>query len=334
MQEDLISVIAAVYNVEDYLDDCIKSIMNQTYKNIEIILVDDGSTDKSGEICDKYAKQDNRIKSIHQKNSGGPGAPRNKGIKESKGKYIAFIDADDMYCEDYLENLHRLIAENDADISVCNYFKLYSKTIEKDTSEENIKTYTNLEFLKLFNDRTIDYSVVVWNKLYKREIFDDIEFAEGKSHEDEGFSYKAVYKSSKIVVTSKKLYLHYYLNMESEMRAKFGPKRLNAYEFIDDRIKLFKELDMDLYDGAIVHYLLRIRNDYYLAYKADSKDCANFLLKKHNEVYKIFKDRKIKVSSREKFLITLFAYFRPIFILLKDREKKKEINLRKVSTNE
>jgi len=323
MQDDLITIISAVYNVDEYLDDCIKSILNQTYKNIEVILVDDGSTDKSGEICDKYAKQDNRIKVIHQKNSGRPGAPRNRGIEAATGKYIAFIDSDDMYRENYIETLYKLLIKNDADISVCNYFKLYSKNIDIDTSDEVLKEYSNIEYLRLFNSDASDTCVVIWNKLYKKELIGDIRFPEGKSHEDEAFTYKVIYKANKIVKTSKKLYLHFYLNQESEMKAKFGLNRLNAYEFIDERIEFFKKLDKDLYDEAIIHYLLRVRNDYYSAYKAHSKECVDFLAKKHDDIYMIFKERKICTSKRNKCLIYLFAKFRPLFIVIKDFDNNK-----------
>ena len=118
--KELISIIVPVYNVEQYLDDCLISIINQTYKNIEIILIDDGSTDKSGKICDEYAKKDSRIIVIHKEN-GGVSSARNAGLRIAKGAYIGFVDPDDWIAEDMYEVLYSNAKKYDADVSVCKY---------------------------------------------------------------------------------------------------------------------------------------------------------------------------------------------------------------------
>ena len=122
--EELISVVVPVYNVEKYIDKCINSIINQTYKNLEIILVDDGSPDNCGNICDEYAKKDNRIIVIHKEN-GGLSDARNTGIEVSKGKYITFIDSDDYISDNYVSFLYNLIIEYKADISIGKHYVLY-----------------------------------------------------------------------------------------------------------------------------------------------------------------------------------------------------------------
>ena len=120
MRNDLISVIVPVYNVELYLQQCIDSILNQTYSNLEIILIDDGSTDNSSIICDINLEKDHRIKVIHKQN-GGLSNARNVGVKNAQGKFVAFIDSDDYISEDYIEVLYRLICKYNADISVCRF---------------------------------------------------------------------------------------------------------------------------------------------------------------------------------------------------------------------
>ena len=123
---DLISVIIPIYNVEQYLKECLESVINQTYRNLEIILVDDGSKDKSGKICDEYKNKDERIKVVHKEN-GGLSDARNAGMKIATGKYIQFIDSDDFIDKDMIETLYNLIIENEADISMCSnyYFKIF-----------------------------------------------------------------------------------------------------------------------------------------------------------------------------------------------------------------
>ena len=142
-KQDLISIVVPIYNVEKYLEKCINSIIIQTYKNIEIILVNDGSTDSSGKICDIYLKKDKRIKVIHKKN-GGLSDARNVGIENAKGKYIAFIDSDDFIDSDFIEILYNLIIEYNADVSCCKCNVIYKKN-KKQQVEEKINIFTNYE---------------------------------------------------------------------------------------------------------------------------------------------------------------------------------------------
>ena len=154
---DLISVIIPIYNVEKFLSFCIDSIVNQTYKNLEIILVDDGSTDNSGKICDEYALKDNRIKVMHKQN-GGVSSARNVGLNIAKGKYIGFVDSDDYVENDMFEILHNLIIKNNVDISCCNKF-VFKKN--KFTASKNFPNDTSLLFNEVLNNPKHDFYVTV-----------------------------------------------------------------------------------------------------------------------------------------------------------------------------
>lgn len=165
---DLISVIVPVYNVEKYINKCIDSIVNQTYKNLEIILVDDGSLDKCGRICDEYANMDNRIKVIHKENAGVSSA-RNSGIENSTGSWIAFVDADDWIERNYFTELLRIAKEKDAELILCGYNRITNKKSEKiDNTGELVVLDSKENLNKILNPQT-GYALS-WAKLYKRDI--------------------------------------------------------------------------------------------------------------------------------------------------------------------
>lgn len=207
--DNLISIIVAIYNVEPYIERCIDSILVQNYKNLEIILVDDGSTDSCSRICDNYAKIDNRIKVIHQPNLGLSEA-RNSGIKIAMGKYVAFVDGDDFISPNMYKLLHRTVTQTNSDISVCRY----------ERNLDNINESSNLRevvFKELSGDYRLDYLFsneicgnYAWNKLYKKELFDDICFPKGKHYEDMFIMHKVFLKAKKIVLIENKLYYYIY----------------------------------------------------------------------------------------------------------------------------
>lgn len=211
---ETISVIVPVYKVEKYIKKCIDSITNQTYKDLEIILVDDGSPDNCPQILDEYAKCDNRIKVIHKEN-GGLSSARNEGMKYATGNYIAFVDSDDAIHEKKYEILHNLMKKHNADVSVCEVLKISEnedgEIVYPMIKEENIqeKTLTRDEMLKqmLVNG---DIGNFVFTKLYKRELFDGITFPDGKVYEDAATIYKVIHKANKIVYVNKKLYYYLY----------------------------------------------------------------------------------------------------------------------------
>lgn len=220
-----ISIIVPVYNVEEYLEKCIESILNQTFKNFELILVDDGSTDKSGKICDKYEKIDNRIKVIH-KNNEGQSSARNAGLDIACGKYIGFVDSDDSIHPRMYEILYDLIQNHNADISCCNYRETY-KTINKDYEEislDKIIKMDNIQAVNSLYDKDIGIRLVVaWNKLYNRDLFNDTRYEVGKIHEDEYIAHRLLYKCKKVVYLNAELY--YYLQREGSIMSQTSYKR-------------------------------------------------------------------------------------------------------------
>lgn len=212
---DLISIIVPVYKVEKYLNRCIDSILNQTYKNLEIILVDDGSPDNCGKICDDYKKMDKRIKVIHKKN-GGLSDARNFGIKIASGKYIGFVDSDDFISKEMYEKLYYLLKENKADISVISYKCFYEidKVFDKKENINNVSVLSAEESMQyLFENSKIgNYA---WNKLYKTSLFSDIEYPFGKKMEDLGTTYKLFNKCNRIAYCDIELY--YYLQRQDSI---------------------------------------------------------------------------------------------------------------------
>lgn len=181
MNNDLITVVVPVYNVEKYLEECVNSIMNQTYKELEIILVDDGSKDTSGMLCDELVKKDSRIKVIHKSN-GGLSDARNTGIDIAKGKYIQFIDSDDYVDLDMIEMLYLNIKKHNADISMCSHYILTENECTTDATGE-VSIYNRCDVLKeiLLDEKVRSYA---WNKLFSIELFKEIRFPKSKVFED------------------------------------------------------------------------------------------------------------------------------------------------------
>jgi len=196
-----VSVIVPVYNVSAYLDECIQSILSQTYTNLEIILVDDGSTDESGAICDKYTA-DERVKVIHQQN-GGAGKAKNTALDVFSGDYVVFLDGDDCFDENFVKIMVTTLEEKDADIVQCALYK-FLKTKSWDLDNAKVGEYTPQEFLGEFLQHWTP--ALFANKIFKKELLQDVRFYEGRVIDDEFFTYKAVIKASKIIVIPDGLY--------------------------------------------------------------------------------------------------------------------------------
>ena len=205
--EKYISIIVPVYNVQDYLSACMDSILSQTYQKYEIILVDDGSKDRSGWICDEYAKKDSRIRVVHKEN-GGLSSARNAGIDVAQYDILSFIDSDDYIDPTFLEHLIQPFNEDgEIELSCCRYVK---STEEAQVSKaESYETCLPVELLNIIYDTKIEnISFVTWNKLYKKSLFETIRFPEGKIHEDEFTTYKLIYFSKKCAVIQQQLYVY------------------------------------------------------------------------------------------------------------------------------
>lgn len=259
-----ISIIVPVYNVEQYLKKCIDSILSQTFTNFELILVDDGSTDESGKICDYYARLDNRVKVIHKEN-GGLSSARNVGLEVAKGKYIGFVDSDDYISKFMFQKLYESLVENNCDISICDYTEVFQDngTIYNEKVGGGKLILNNIEALeKIYKEKGWLY-VVAWNKLYKKELFNGLIFPVGKVHEDEMIAHELLYRSNKIIFVEEKLY--YYLQRENSiMGKKYNISRLDIIDAMRIRANFFYEKNLKkLRYEAEVEYLKIFFKLYY-----------------------------------------------------------------------
>lgn len=207
-KSERVSVIVPVYNVEKYLDRCIDSIISQSYKNLEIILVDDGSTDASGKICDNYVKKDKRIVVIHKRN-GGLSDARNTGIKRATGAYLSFIDSDDSFEINSIEYLLDFLKRTNADVAIGKINVIKGNKYKKHIVRARETILNSRQAIKLYLIDTISTSSCA--KLYKRKIFEKIRFPVGKIYEDNGIIYKTIDSSNIIALSNKNVY-NYYIN--------------------------------------------------------------------------------------------------------------------------
>lgn len=224
---ELISVIVPVYKVEPYLRRCVDSILAQTYTNLEIILVDDGSPDACGAICDEYAAKDNRIQVIHQQNRGLSGA-RNAGLEAATGDYISFIDSDDAVDPRFIELLFSAMQSKNAEIAECARIDVYDNTLPTPKQNAiNAESYdAETAFSLLIPNQK--FHQTVWNKLYKKSAIGQIRFPERKLHEDEFFTWKAFLNCSRIAWISNAMYFYYH--REGSIMETFSPRRLDFFE--------------------------------------------------------------------------------------------------------
>lgn len=289
--EDLISVIVPIYKVEKYLSKCVESIIAQTYINLEIILVDDGSPDECGKICDVFASKDSRIKVVHKEN-GGLSDARNAGIKSAHGEYLLFVDSDDYIAPNMVELLYKSVVENKSDMALCSLLPVdeFGNIIKDNYSISPIKTeILNSEeaLCCLYNGHNSWYYVVACNKLYKKTLFDSIEFPKGKLHEDEYIVHKIFDKCKTISCLSDSLY-YYVQRKDSIMGQEMDARHLDMIEACIERVSFFickdnKKLIAKAYDHLISNALV-------MYFKMDIKNKENLtrfnqLKRKINKMY-------------------------------------------------
>ena len=253
--KDIVSVIVPIYKVEKFLYQCVKTILQQSYENLEIILVDDGSPDNCGKICDEFATQDHRIKVIHKQN-GGLSDARNVGIDVATGGYITFIDSDDYIMTDMIESLMSIIVDKNTDIAQCAYIRCQADcfgSIKQGLSQSNkITVYSESKMSAYVKENVI--STASWGKIYKRSLFDGIRFPIGRLHEDVFTTYKLIHEAGSVAVTDYVGYV-YRINENSITTSEFSPKKLDSIygeieraEFIG---KNYPDLSKQAYSGII-----------------------------------------------------------------------------------
>lgn len=296
---ELISIISPVYNVEKYISVCVDSIIDQTYKNFELILVDDGSTDESGKICDEYAQKDSRISVIHKEN-GGISEARNIAIPVAKGDYICFVDPDDIVAPTYLQKLYKTMIESGASLIACNYYSFYDDDIiPEDVGKGKHETLTITE--KEMEDEAFasEYTVkmvIPINKLYKRSIFEKITYPVGKIHEDAYVYHHLLHEVQKVVYISDVLY-YYRLRKNSITNCGFKKKELeDSMGAVIDRIDFYHGLGKQrLTDIAIDGYLYFLWRNIDIMKKEGIKDYKE-LIKPYIRIFRN-KIRYLKISK-------------------------------------
>lgn len=279
-QKDLITIVVPIYNTEKYLKKCIDSIISQTYKNIEIILVNDGSTDNSKKICEEYEKKDDRIKLINKKN-GGQGSAKNVGIDAATGNYIGFVDSDDYIDEDMFETLYNLCIKNEADISMVAFNKVIDGKVMK-TIDFNGETIIFDKFnaiKELLLDREIkNYS---WNKLFKKEIYNDVRFSENLKYEDIEITVRLFEKINRLAY--KKISKYYYVqrNNSTVNSKKYSNLKdyltvtKQRYEYLKNKDILIEKYNalgfitnmIILYKDSVTYDIPELYNDFKNNYK-------------------------------------------------------------------
>lgn len=233
----LISVIVPVYKVEKYLDKCIRSIADQTYRNLEIILVDDGSPDRSGAICDEWAEKDSRIKVIHKENGGG-GQARNVALDAARGDLIAFVDSDDYIAPAMFSYLYSLMDE-ETDIAECAYVETFDDYAEFPRTEAKTSVYNREDAMYAHIQDTV-FRQLIWNKLYRREVIGDIRFPAGTKIDDEFFTYRVLMNAEKLLLSDKICYA-YRQQPDSVMHQKYSLKRLEGLTAKQQRLEYLKK---------------------------------------------------------------------------------------------
>lgn len=319
----LVSIIIPVYNTEKYLEQCLDSIIYQTYKEIEIVLVDDGSTDGSYKICEEYACNDKRIKLYRQKNTG-QAAARNNGIFHSNGEYILYADSDDYVNLNYVESLVSIAQEYKADLVQCYAEKFWENgKREKIKIADDIVAYTASQALEEFCYQR-KFSASPWGKLIRKKIMDSLEFPVGMGYEDMAIMYKVIGKAKKIVLYPKVLY-YYRQHKSSTMHASFSDKKVDRIR-VAEQLKQYIDVNFPENSKAVkTRYLLaNLQLLMDLPYRKDYKEIRNMVRDNIRSVrWTVVHDDKSKNGIK---VMAVASYLGIPIIMLMGRVYKK-INL-------
>lgn len=312
--EKKISVIVPIYQVEQYLEKCIESILSQTYENLEIILVDDGSKDNCPAICDKYQEKDNRIKVIHKEN-GGLSSARNAGLDIATGELVTFVDSDDFIERDMLLVLFENMEKNQSDISVCFWKEVFEQNIEK---KEPVQPEPNRQYKiecldkiqameKMLYQRGTDSCA--WGKLFKIGLFEEIRFPVSKIYEDIAVMYYVFHKAEKVVFTDYPGYGYLQRNT-SIMKETFSENKMSLIEFVEENESFLKE-SYPMLTNAAISRTVRANFHIYLQIPSDKK--YSYFRKQIEENIKsrrkiVMKDKNAAKGTKGALLITYFGF--------------------------
>lgn len=272
---DLISIIVPIYKVDRYLRRCIDSIINQSYTNLEIILVNDGSPDSSGAICDDYAKKDKRIKVVHQENKGLSGA-RNAGLEIAQGKYIGLVDSDDYIHPRMYEWLYNSLKESGTEISICGFKYVHTGNYDCESiGKVTAKLISTEELINNMYKPDGMKTIVAWNKLYSKKIFENYRYPLGKKHEDEFAVHHIMGKVSAAAQIEECLY-YYYQRSDSIVGQGYPIKTLDRIFAYEDRLQYYKSKNLrHPYIQAYTHYMCHLIRTYGGIKKHRPEDIEN-----------------------------------------------------------
>lgn len=264
-----ISVIVPIYNTEKYLNRCVDSILNQTFTDYELILVDDGSPDNCGKICDDYAKRDNRVNVIHKQN-GGLSEARNYGIdwalENSDSEWITFIDSDDWVHPLFLELLLDAVVKNNVNLGICDYLSTKVDELEEKEINNRVELFSTEDFWIQNNKK----SIAAWGKIYKKQDFFDIRYPVGKLHEDAFTTHKILFKHKRIAYVNERLY-YYYFNHNSIMRSTWTPKRIDELDGRIAIINFFDDINKDNLKKYAIEKLINVACSQIISIKNSPK---------------------------------------------------------------
>ncbi len=317
-RNDLISIIVPVYNMEQYMERCVNSIINQTYSNLEIILVDDGSTDRSPAMCDEYALKDARIKVVHKAN-GGLSDARNAGLKVATGAYIGYVDSDDWVELSMYQKLYEACIENDAQVAVCRYAKAYQDRIERG-GNGRVTAFDRDGILKVYLSDMDEYVVYnsVWSKLFAREVVDGVLFPVGQNSEDIIYTTKAFCKLNKAVYIDECLY-NYVLDREGSIMNVNRTERMFRDEipFWREHIAYIRQQVSESMGDMAAYYFYRRMLSYYMDLSAypetteAAKKLAGMMKSERREIKRVYHKAyggRGDVVRMHMFLITPSGY--------------------------
>ena len=289
-----ISVIVPVYNVEKYLHRCVDSLLAQSYTNIEIILINDGSVDRSGEICDEYAQREPRVKVMHQEYNGVADA-RNKGVAMATGDYIIFLDGDDEADKEYVGKLYKTLKENDLDIAQCCLLRIRNgQPINKLEVKDGVRIFNGMEMQMKTFDRDRYFCNVVCGKLFKKELFEGLSFPYGRINEDESMIYLLTFKSSRVGIIDDYLYYYHY-NGDSITEKKYNIHRLDAFYMLEEKFAFYKEHGLEDFANKTANEYFSQMSIVFCHKKEEIADDYNTIKKKAKELYK--NDRKVILNK-------------------------------------
>jgi len=306
MEQALVSVIVPCYNVEKYLHKCIDSILRQSYQNLEIWLVDDGSPDGSGMICDEYARKDDRIRVIHKEN-GGLSEARNVAIDQATGEWITFVDSDDYIADDYVETLYYLAQESGCQIAVGQFVEFVENSYPRKSGgvvqNEILEPYNAVELM--FYQKIFDTSA--WAKIYHNSLFKSgIRYPRGLIFEDLATTYRLMLKSNGVALTNKVIY--YYLSRSSSIDREYNPKKFQSGLAVTSLMDAHRELLRPIENSyrcrkfcLYYHLLLPMPRD------AEGREQMVYYIK--NNRWRILKDSRARVKARLAALLSYFGYW-------------------------